>query len=985
MNDLQRTVDLAVQKMRLLKLKLQEVNEEHNALLAEHAKLDQREKERQDRLKIELRRMVVCIHKADLSFVVKDEDLLSREKEIRFRMQSIETGMGNMHLFVKTTLNQTKQKTLVVDGKHIYFDTPRREYINPFSFVYQETDEVESPGEKNFQLYLKDLLNDLEVHKSYAAIAYGPSGTGKTTMIQRVVQELYKLFSMPPIDVYQVYVRSPIRQEIPETQGNVVTELLEGGTRHERFDLRNVDDNVDVVKVFLNDVQMIESVGTQMYGHGRTLYRMLAKMLESTVSIKRKTKFFDEDQYVSKYVSKTCPLDKRGEMILQVGRIRQLFNDQHYIYLDGFTTMIEEEWIKPIQQTVELLNKTRSTLHTLITNRFGKEEAFFTNASPTVEEEAYFIKSGGFIPLHWLRYMDPLYAEPILFFKDIVPLIQSNSVSKAFYVTGDGANTQELTYYFDQYFLFFTPETANLYFRPDGTSDTELQELRLVVSTSKNVILEDQDLQDSTARAAVKERNDTILDAREKLGSFARVKYEALTKYTTAVLNIRERVNTSESLDPETQHFQFVSEKDYDITKTTKFIDDVQRFSFQRSTPQNQQSSRCATVYVLHMNEKTVTFIDLPGNEDQMTGCESDKDDNVLCTETLGIRVLLKYVREVMTVKRLNVLPSEVGLKYPSKSFADIFEPLMQSTCKVGFLCFAANYAASPNYTENTRTTLHYMAGLKTASYSCEGENEQLAKDLIAAYAGQDAEEKAKRLHLFPETQEALHKPVKSATISDDYPVDKFYIPYSNMLPGKNKVDQRKRATCFFYYSVRDHKQHRIEYPECFLYLFTCSGILDFDNGINAIRFTDVKKVDFVLIELVNVHSRKTKKFEHKPTNLPWFKVSLPSWDDIQDGESYSIAEFSPTYPILGQRRMTELKLVNKDGSYNHERGFVELPADNKNKLSFKPSLISIDFIFFDESGTVIITPNKYRSKLKKFETGTETGDYMRYEIKYHE
>jgi hypothetical protein len=982
MDELLETVNLAVAKMQQRKQERDALQRKRAELLDTLSRLDMEEKKRQDELKIRLREMVKCIHDADASFVVQDDQLLVREKEIRFRMQSIETGMGNIHLFVKTTADPTKEKTLVVEGNHIRFASVPEPFINPFTFVYDKTDNPDTPGEKNFQLYLEHLLDDLDRHENYAAIAYGPSGTGKTTMIQRVVKHLYEMFQKPPIEVYQAYVRAPMIQKIPETQGNNFTRLIDGGIRHEKFDLRTVDESVDVVKVFLNDVQMIETVGTQMFGYGRTLYRMVYAMYD--------LKFVNpESEHAEKFMAnidlglaQICEILPNGELQLQVGRIREFLNNDYlqiYHFLDGFQQMIQERWIKPISDTVDLLNKARSTLHTLLTNRFEKEKAYVNNSNRSVEDEEYFIRSGGFIPLHWLRYMDPTYVEPVLFFKDLDYLTFLKTVSAVVYFGSKVHSDLDVRPYWDKYFLFFTPQTANLYFRPPETTYADLHELQEDVAYSRRDLLDIRGLQNQRTIQETIETNERIVRAKEKIESLADLKTAALTKYVQGIRNVRPRVMINKTLDPETQLFQIVSKKEDDATRTDTFIDEVQKFSFQRSTPQNQQSSRCATVYVLHIGPKTVTFIDLPGNEDQMTGCELEKDDNVLCTETLGIRVLLKYVRELMTVKRLNIVPEDIGMSYPSRLFADLFKPLMNPTCKVGFLCFAANYAASPNYTENTRTTLHYMAGLKTASYSCEGKNQQIAKDLIAEYAAKDAEEKAKRLELFPETEKPSLKPLKSTTVNDDYPVERFRVPKGYLLPYKNVVPIPKKATIMIYYSVRDNKD-RIKFPECFLYKFTCNGILDFNNDKNAIRFTNVENVTFECDGVVNVNTGKKRIFDFNESTSPFWQALAPArWTDVQMKETYEI-----------QRNVSKTShlpyLVNGDKSYTHPFGYVDLPHDREKKLSFKPSLISINFLFHNDKSEVIIIPKKYhKPPLQKFEWGFNNDQYMSYEIIFFE
>lgn len=711
MEELAKTVDLAIEKMRQMRKRLEDLRQQNGALLNQVAKLDVKERARQEKINERLRPIVDCIRIGQSSYLEGVTNFVPHEKDILLLRESIETGMGDMHLFLKKSLYDPPVKLEVI-GKEIRFAPVETPFPNPFTHVYDGLDAKESPGQKNFDLYIQNLKKDLKKHKSYAAIAYGPSGTGKTTMIQRIVKHLFDTHK-PSIDVYQLYVRSPIMattsNEIPFTQGAKSQEKLEDRRVHEKFNLCSIERD-DIVKIILNDVQMIQSVGAQMYDLGRSLYKMVYSMIQKHARWDPiKKKMYIPAHYLYTYIE-----SKQNKLVLNVKAVEELFVDQKFRGLDGFDKEIQDKWIKPLSDTVDLVNNTRSTLHKLVTDRFQKETELIANRGRTQEELSYFYESGGFIPLHWLQYMDPNYHDDIHFFSGEIPAVLE-AIHLTMYL--EIPSEQEFQEYADIYFVYTLP--------PKVIQDSKLPP----IPANEKRIADAKKILDPTS-----------LKAKQKI-------------YIENVRTIQKKLTGRPPYNPETQVFKLGRKSTY--VASEKFIDDVQRFSFQRSTPQNQQSSRCATVYTLVIDEKPVTFIDLPGNEDQVMGCESTKDDNVLCNETLGIRSLLKYVRDLMMVKRLNVDPKSVQLNYPSKAFHEFFEPLMRVDCKVGLLCFAANYEASPNYNANTMTTLQYMTGLKEAKFSCvEGENQEIARHLLAAYKDQSEEEKRLLVEFAPKKED---------------------------------------------------------------------------------------------------------------------------------------------------------------------------------------------------------------------------------------
>lgn len=959
MDELLETVNLAVAKMQQRKQERDALQRKHAELLDTLSRLDMEEKKRQEELKIRLRRMVYCIHATDSKFQVKEDELLLRQKEIEFRMQSIQTGMGTMHLFVKTS--RGKPITLWIDprDKKIHFP-PEKPYDNPFSHVYDETDDIKTPGEKNFKLYAKNLLADIEKYENYGAMAYGPSGTGKTTMIQHIIEYLCQQLEITSVEVFQIYVRQNIpmnmHKDIPKTDGAVVSQALDGGIRHEKFNLCTVDPEKDVVKVFLNDVQMLHSIGKEMYKHGRTLYRIFMMMVETTYP-----------RTAINHLSSYCSSTPMGFNV-RIENIFELFKKQTFFKLEGFNETIQNKWIKPIQDIVDLFNKSRSLLITMVRERFEKEKDFFLNPNPSEEDLTYFANSGGFIPLHWLSYMDPTYHEELYFFEKLEEnLIQPNIWYESLYLDqGSSLDLSDVEQkYYDRFFLFTSPEPAQLYFHFFQGNDKELSKLpRITDHQNRGYIFYDPEETSQLSQytqLSIKEYNQEKYRASALFKRISKERRAQWLKYKTKMETIKERMVQSKTMIPETQPFELNQKEPLVVDPKSKFMNAVQKFSFQRSTPQNQQSSRCATVYRLRLpNAKTVTFIDLPGNEDQIMGCEAEKDDNVLCTETLGIRSLLRYVRELMMIKRLNVAPTDIGIRYPSTIYEEVFAPLMEPTCKAGFLCFVANYGASPNYTKNTTTTLNYMTGLAAAKFSCEkNENEKFAVELLEEYEHKRQLDEAKLKEKFPPKEERPRVEGVSV-IDDETDVTQFAIPTSEMLPGDNFIKRPYRARCTIGYSVDDDK-HRIELPEYFFYKCTFEGNFEFNNKKNLLRFTDVSEITFSMNEIRDIRTgKKIRDYDKIPTKPRYFEkvrqLVKNEWSDVITEEKYEIEIEHDFAKSNGAERHV---LVDSKGNQRDlERFELLLPLDQPDGiLPFSPPLINIRIRVYKGKTEVIITP----------------------------
>jgi hypothetical protein len=358
-------------------------------------------------------------------------------------------------------------------------------------------------------------------------------------------------------------------------------------------------------------------------------------------------------------------------------------------------------------------------------------------------------------------------------------------------------------------------------------------------------------------------------------------------------------------------------------------------------------------VYQLHFDGKTMTLIDLPGNEDQNSVCQSENDNTVLCTETLGIRELLNYVRTLMMVKRLNVAPENLGINYLSETFREVFEPLMDPMCKVGFLCFSANYAASPNYTPNTLATLNYMSGLATASFSCKkGVNEEVAQRLLAKYDAQRKDDEAEMLKLFP-PQATPRVPVHTLAAFDSIDVSDFKIPKLPLLPppfsgsvNESGIEKGTQVEFQLKYTLKDPKIDRLYRDERFLYIFKCKGILDI-YASNAYRFTDVSDASFVRHKYtVDVHSKQDYR------------------EFIQNkGERYHYLTFNIFRKTYFEDEVVrdEYGVVNLPRIFGITPSHHRIPIQRQQLMNIPPPLVDIDLFFNGRSSIVTITPKNKR------------------------
>jgi hypothetical protein len=904
METLQETIDRAVEKMRERKAELERLRKIHTALQIELGQLDVIEKAKLDALRLELQAKVICIRKLEPTFLQGEHDFLPFADRIKKREKEIETGMGKMHLFVKTTPTPTR-RTLQIQGETIVFrkDHEIKKYENPFDYVYGEIDDPKTLGENNFRLYVRNLLADIETHNDYAGIAFGPSGTGKTTMIERVIQYLIRTFNVT-IRVMQVYPRENIRirkdNDIPPTEGANESIRRETGPRYERFDMCAVGPN-DLTHVYLNDVEMINSIGNQMLEHGRAVYRILEGVHYLKCTFTDEGLTFDEDAFKA-YIRKEEP----------------------YSTARGFDEMIETQVLSPVTAKINLYNNALLTLKTLLKKRLYVEREYY-RGTRNQDQTDEFVLSGGFIPLHWFQYLMGSYKYDILVFRDLEKLRSLTSTYESIYLDENATLSAKEKDYMFHYFYLLTIEVEDLSYFPKGTTENGRH----------------------------------------------------MRPYIDAVKRIAAQVKQSKSklYDPKTEPFRLTNQPYGDELKPT-FIADVKKFSFQRSTPQNQTSSRCATFYLLQFKnedtgvDKRVTFIDLPGNEDQVMGCTAKEDDHLLCTETLGIRSLLTFVQNFMMVKRLNVEASAIQpLFFPSSILETLFRPLLNPNCKVGFLCFAANYAASPNYTPNTFITLNYVSALMKSSFSCvEGENLKLAKELEEKNEAQRKayEEETERLY---SSKPELEVAVKPSGIVADLDVTFTLSEKIPLLIGPNLLQAAQKVVCTIKYSMNPRNIFYFRKSERIIYTCQFAGYFDFQS-VNAYRFINISSsIAFTATEVWNVETNEMRPFRKNKGDVFGTGSFLGSMSVFARPYQTRVIYTCFDEPSGAYLRNTDGEIIK----FQAHKQNISLPMnplvgerDLKYKLPekqfvpFKPTFFKIDYFFFFEHGnhgTIIITP----------------------------
>ena len=286
MDRLSRTVEKAVAKMKEKKNELRRLHEVNVRLNAEFAKADAVYAKKMRDLQIKLTPWVDCIRQTEHTFLrdIDPSEYYRKEAEIEKKLLQLQSGLSNMYLFVRAKGGVEPMLHVSEDGSKIIFR--EMSLNNPFDEVFQGVDRIETPGLQNFKRFEPKLIKDIQENEKLFLSFYGPSGTGKTTMMRQVFlcvwEELVKKVRVDiehficnsKVKVQQLYVRSHLANPIPLTAGSDMREGTATGL-HELFNLKKVGED-DVVKVYLNNVQMIHSVGCELYKHSRKLYRLLS-------------------------------------------------------------------------------------------------------------------------------------------------------------------------------------------------------------------------------------------------------------------------------------------------------------------------------------------------------------------------------------------------------------------------------------------------------------------------------------------------------------------------------------------------------------------------------------------------------------------------------------------------------------------------------------------------------------------------------------
>ena len=566
-------------------------------------------------------------------------------------------------MFVKSKQKEGP-KILTFNGATLTLE--KTNYVNNFTTFQKVDTDAKTPGLANFEAFRSSLDRDLEqiqsVEGSYFIIAFGPSGTGKTTMITHLLKYL-KPLSLT-IEVEQLYVRQGLQTSSMKTQTADKFESTKDGIV-ELFKLREPLPG-NITHVYLNEVEMIHKVGKQFY----TYLTELKKLVEidfnrqkfPTKGFMRLLNYQSFDNFADSYcrlIDETLRPEWKSNFDLFNRYGSDTLTPQESSILSNLdllsTHFPEEERNKRMPPELKSVAKTcydtLTTLRHKVQERY-KKEVFFIRQEKSERENAMqeFGVSGGFIPMIWLQYFRDDNEVP----KDT----SDTNLDKFYQVYLDGGVTTQ----------------------KNGTNVMyKFQEPRLVKEVGIN----------------------PLPDYCNELTS----PYESL---------MRPLVRYLQPAKYDSETVPFVCRSTQDKVPLEGLEKAVKEFSFQRSTPQNTLSSRSATIYNLTLKDSgmtKVTLVDLPGNEDQIKDCDITVQ-TIRCTETRGIHVLLEQVKKGMLHKK----EKKGGSSFSSPIMKGIFDPMFSATCKLSFLFFTADYVTSPNFVQNAVNALGFVQELdKTA------------------------------------------------------------------------------------------------------------------------------------------------------------------------------------------------------------------------------------------------------------------------------
>lgn len=641
---------------------------------------------------------VLCIqqsgHSKRLPAGLNIENVLDHEMKVQDLYESLAIdGLGKMFLFLRTKDREKNAIDFTAEPKKtITLETPSREKLleipNPFRQVFKRTDHVgRPPGSANFEQFQKHLTADLSKGNGYY-IAYGPSGAGKSTLSMLMLEHL-----------------------LQTNRGNctIKCEMLyptmnAQNLSFETFDWKNPGKD-DVTKIFLSEIELIQKVGVSLHQYSRDLYRIVfahmgfrecnakVELVDACVNVVNfeyvlNKKFFTKEFSVKGYDELPEHLKRKDDPFAKA------------LHFEPRVVQYRAYIIANVRKYIDLCNSTRNDLRRRVSERLKYEMTL-----PFSDRDSPFFQTGGFIPYFWLMYgtENPVCFN-LSFFRDLTQCNYPVYVYDDFYLRRDTARFQKYR------------EAVQLAINPYlGDGSTKKPKLNYAHNMAKWPFLEGSEVV-----------------------AFANKQYHFRYKHLTAV---REHIVipigtvAGKVIDSENDKFVLVHDPKNVYNNPVAVAGNIpellqlaKKCSFQRSTPQNQSSSRCATKYEIVIGGvKTIVIIDLPGNEEQINDC-GDSNNSQRCVETKGIYQLLRLVRLFIALKRYGLpldncarLLQDAGIP---ESLYTFFQGMFAVNTSVGFLCFAAEYNSSPNYLVNTEITLKYVAGLFEATLDCDSKPE---------------------------------------------------------------------------------------------------------------------------------------------------------------------------------------------------------------------------------------------------------------------
>jgi len=207
---------------------------------------------------------VVCVQESGNAGYIPQE--WTRENVLQYQDQILELyerfagdGLGRMSLFLRT--KDGERDTITLSPQRITLSSqPLLLINNPFKFIFEQTDRADDPpGLANFERFWeKQFLQNFETNDTSFYLAYGPSGAGKTTLIEFLLDRLLTMSSQSGCTV----------------ENKKLYPLVKDGKETYRIYAWRPPQPGDVTKIALNDIEMIQKVGVSLHQYSRDLYRL---------------------------------------------------------------------------------------------------------------------------------------------------------------------------------------------------------------------------------------------------------------------------------------------------------------------------------------------------------------------------------------------------------------------------------------------------------------------------------------------------------------------------------------------------------------------------------------------------------------------------------------------------------------------------------------------------------------------------------------